>query len=68
MKIIIEKYQVVQIVGIFKLEEWILDLNLIKIENDKITVSNKARLYIRSIAMEFDPLMGTAIGTYSKTI
>ena len=45
-----------------------LDLNFMKIENEKITISNNARLYIRNIAMEFDPLMDTKIGTYSKTI
>ena len=39
-----------------------------KIENDKIIISNKARLYIRNIAMEFDPLLNEKIGTYSKTI
>ena len=45
-----------------------IDLNFMKIENEKITISNNARLYIRNIAMEFDPLMDTKIGTYSKTI
>ena len=45
-----------------------IDLNFMKIENDKITISHDARLYIRNIAMEFDPHMDTKIGTYSKTI
>ena len=45
-----------------------IDLNFMEIEDEKITISNNARLYIRNIAMEFDPLMDTKIGTYSKTI
>tara|TARA_B100000900_G_scaffold108223_1_gene90139 strand:+ start:1885 stop:3261 length:1377 start_codon:yes stop_codon:yes gene_type:complete len=50
-----------------KFEDFI-NLNFMKIENDKIIISNKARLYIRNIAMEFDPLLNEKIGTYSKTI
>ena len=43
-------------------------LNLMRIEDEKIFISNEARLYIRNIAMEFDPLLSNKIGTYSKTI
>ena len=45
-----------------------VDLNFMKIENDKIIIYDSARLYIRNIAMEFDPLLNKKIGTYSKTI
>ena len=45
-----------------------VDLNFMKIENDKIIIYDNARLYIRNIAMEFDPLLNKKIGTYSKTI
>ena len=45
-----------------------LELNLMRIENDTITISHDARLFIRNIAMEFDPLLNKKIGTYSKTI
>ena len=45
-----------------------VDLNFMKIENDKIIIFDSARLYIRNIAMEFDPLLNKKIGTYSKTI
>ena len=44
------------------------DLNIMQIKNDKIVVSQEARLFIRNIAMEFDPLLNNKIGTYSKTI
>ncbi len=45
-----------------------VDLNFMKIENDKIIIYENARLYIRNVAMEFDPLLNKKIGTYSKTI
>ena len=45
-----------------------VDLNFMKIVNDKIIIYDSARLYIRNIAMEFDPLLNKKIGTYSKTI
>ena len=45
-----------------------VDLNFMKIDNDKIIIYDNARLYIRNIAMEFDPLLNNKIGTYSKTI
>ena len=53
-----------------KLEKFddFLELNLMRIENDTITISHDARLFIRNIAMEFDPLLNKKIGTYSKTI
>ena len=39
-----------------------------KIKNDTVSISQDARLFIRNIAMEFDPLLNKKIGTYSKTI
>ncbi len=45
-----------------------LDLNLMRIKNDSVSISQDARLFIRNIAMEFDPLLNNKIGTYSKTI
>ena len=45
-----------------------LDLNLMRIKNDTVSISHDARLFIRNIAMEFDPLLNSKIGTYSKTI
>ena len=45
-----------------------LSLKLMKISNNKIEVLDEGRLVIRNIAMKFDPLMKTKIGTYSKTI
>ena len=45
-----------------------LDLNLMRIKNDTVSISHDARLFIRNIAMEFDPLLNNKIGTYSKTI
>ena len=45
-----------------------LSLKLMKISNNKIEVFDEGRLVIRNIAMKFDPLMKTKIGTYSKTI
>ena len=50
-----------------KFKEFV-NLNFMKIKNDKIIISDSARLYIRNIAMEFDPLLKEKIGTYSKTI
>ena len=44
------------------------DLNIMEIKNDKITISHDARLFIRNIAMKFDPQLSKKIGTYSKTI
>ena len=45
-----------------------LSLKLMKISNNEIEVFDEGRLVIRNIAMNFDPLMKTKIGTYSKTI
>ena len=45
-----------------------LNLNLMRIKNDTVSISHDARLFIRNIAMEFDPLLNNKIGTYSKTI
>jgi len=39
-----------------------------RIKNDTVSISHDARLFIRNIAMEFDPLLNNKIGTYSKTI
>jgi len=39
-----------------------------KISNNEIEIFDEGRLVIRNIAMNFDPLMKTKIGTYSKTI
>ena len=50
-----------------KFEDFV-NLNFMKIENHRITISENARLYIRNIAMKFDPLLNKKIGTYSKTI
>ena len=54
----------------FKVEKFndFIDLNIMNIENNKIVISHEARLFIRNIAMEFDPLLNKKIGTYSKTI
>ena len=45
-----------------------LSLKLMKISNNEIEIFDEGRLVIRNIAMNFDPLMKTKIGTYSKTI
>jgi len=54
----------------FKVEKFsdFVDLNIMNIENNKLVISHEARLFIRNIAMEFDPLLNKKIGTYSKTI
>ena len=36
--------------------------------NDSITVKLAGRLVIRNIAMKFDPMLNSGVGTYSKTI
>ena len=42
--------------------------NLIKIEDSKLIVFEKGRLFTRNIAMRFDPLINQKVGTYSNTI
>ena len=37
-------------------------------ENDIIKVNLMGRLVIRNIAMKFDPMLNSGVGTYSKTI
>ncbi len=50
-----------------KFEDFISD-NLIKIQDSKLIVFEKGRLFTRNIAMRFDPLINKKIGTYSNTI
>ena len=50
-----------------KFEDFICD-NLIKIEDSKLIVFEKGRLFTRNIAMRFDPLINQKVGTYSNTI
>ena len=50
-----------------KFEDFISD-NLIEIENSKLIVFEKGRLFTRNIAMRFDPLINQKVGTYSNTI
>ena len=45
-----------------------IDDNLLTIENYKLTIFKKGRLFTRNIAMRFDPLIKQNIGTYSNTI
>ena len=45
-----------------------IDDNILEINNNKIHVFNKGRLFIRNIAMRFDPLIDKNVGTYSNTI
>ena len=50
-----------------KFEDFISD-NLIKIQDSKLIVFEKGRLFTRNIAMRFDPLINQKVGTYSNTI
>jgi len=50
-----------------KFQDFIND-NLIEIENSKLIVFEKGRLFTRNIAMRFDPLINQKVGTYSNTI
>ena len=50
-----------------KFEDFIFD-GLLKIEQFKLSVIEKGRLFTRNIAMRFDPLINQKIGTYSNTI
>jgi len=50
-----------------KFQDFISD-NLIEIENSKLIVFEKGRLFTRNIAMRFDPLINQKVGTYSNTI
>ena len=45
-----------------------IDDNLLTIENYKLTIFKKGRLFTRNIAMNFDPLIKQNVGTYSNTI
>ena len=45
-----------------------IDDNLLTIENYKLTIFKKGRLFTRNIAMRFDPLIKQNVGTYSNTI
>ena len=50
-----------------KFQDFVSD-NLIKIEDSKLIVFEKGRLFTRNIAMRFDPLINQKVGTYSNTI
>ena len=50
-----------------KFEDFIGD-NLIFIDDLKLVVFEKGRLFTRNIAMRFDPLINQKIGSYSNTI
>ena len=50
-----------------KFDDFISD-NLMKIEDSKLIVFEKGRLFTRNIAMRFDPLINQKVGTYSNTI
>jgi oxygen-independent coproporphyrinogen-3 oxidase len=50
-----------------KLDEFMND-NLLNIDKELITVSQKGMLVVRNIAMAFDPLLEVKQGMYSKTI
>ena len=47
----------------FKAEKFndFLNLDLMRIKNDTVSISHDARLFIRNIAMEFDPLLNKKI-------
>ena len=45
-----------------------IDDNLLTIDNYKLTIFKKGRLFTRNIAMRFDPLIKQNVGTYSNTI
>ena len=50
-----------------KFRDFIED-DLMQFNNDSITVKLAGRLVIRNIAMKFDPMLNSGVGTYSKTI
>ena len=50
-----------------KFNDFIED-GLMEFENDIIKVNLMGRLVIRNIAMKFDPMINSGVGTYSKTI
>ena len=50
-----------------KFEDFVND-NLLRIEDSKLFVFEKGRLFTRNISMRFDPLVKQKVGTYSKTI
>jgi len=50
-----------------KFNDFIED-ELMEFENDIIKVNLMGRLVIRNIAMKFDPMLNSGVGTYSKTI
>jgi len=50
-----------------KFEDFVND-NLLRIEDSKLFVFEKGRLFTRNIAMRFDPLINQKVGTYSNTI
>ena len=50
-----------------KFEDFVYD-NLLKIEDSKLVVFKKGRLFTRNIAMRFDPLINKKVGNYSNTI
>lgn len=49
------------------LDEFVAD-ELLVLTDDKLTVTNKGRLFIRNIAMTFDAYLGQGEGRYSKTV
>lgn len=49
------------------LDEFVAD-DLLVLNDDKMTVTNKGRLFIRNIAMTFDEYLGQGEGRFSKTI
>ena len=50
-----------------KFEDFVYD-NLLKIEDSKLVIFEKGRLFTRNIAMRFDPLINQKVGNYSNTI
>ena len=49
------------------LDEFVAD-GLMVLDDNKLTVTNKGRLFIRNIAMTFDAYLGQGEGRFSKTI
>ncbi len=49
------------------LDEFVAD-ELLVLNNAKLTVTNKGRLFIRNIAMTFDEYLGQGEGRFSKTV
>lgn len=49
------------------LDEFVAD-DLLVLDDNKLTVTNKGRLFIRNIAMTFDAYLGQGEGRFSKTI